>query len=316
MRNGLLTFATAVSLTLAVSASRQCGSGANAPSKYQWHVGAARYDGADPEESDGAATVAVSIVPGSSTMGTFFECVAEWPESWAGWYEDGNIIWSDCIWAGNGRTYDNTVSFAMDWKNRTMYLSHTFTCSNGQGTEALATGSIHLDMDCTTNTDGSTSCMLKGNGLDATTTGSLARLGADSCADNSQRYQSWQLEKWQRQYEMIPGSSSSMPESDTGPSFVLRNMANTDLFNCSTLGTQNSTSDGFCKLATEGNKMTTASFHFDPQLDILTVNQHWNCSDSSLFDAVGVGYVQATCSREGNTLSCTSNPVWIGTKPV
>ncbi|KAI1408008.1 hypothetical protein F5Y13DRAFT_205208 [Hypoxylon sp. FL1857] len=316
MRNSLPTFAAALSFTSAVSASRQCGSGASASSKYQWRVGAARYDGAEPGESNGTATVAVSIVPGSSTMGTFFECVAEWPESWAGWYEDGNIIWSDCIWAGNGRTYDNTVSFAVDWKNRTMYISHTFACSDGQGSDGLATGSIHLDMDCSTSTEGSTSCMLKGNGLDATTTGSPARLGADSCTDNSQRYQSWQLENWKRQYEMVPGSSSSVPQSDTGPSFVLRNMANTDLFNCTTAGIQNNAFDGACKLATEGNTTTTAAFHFDPQLDILTVTQHWNCSDSSLFDAVGVGYVQATCSREGNLLSCTSNPIWIGTKTV
>ncbi|KAI0846069.1 hypothetical protein F5Y00DRAFT_272314 [Daldinia vernicosa] len=315
MRNGVLAFVAVLPLTHGVVASRVCGTGTNASSEYQWHVGAARYDGAEPG-GKGAATIAVSIVPGNLTMGTFFECVAEWPESWEGWYEDGNIIWSDCIWAGNGRTSDTAVSFALDWKNnRTMYISHTFACSDKEGSDALAIGSFHLDLDCATSEEDGTSCMLKGKGLDITTTGSPARLATDSCADNAERYQSWQLENWLRRYEQVPGSpSSSAPSSDTGPSFILRNMANTDVFNCTTSGSQNNTLTGSCESDAEESSTTTATFSFDRQINVLTIKQHWNCSESSSFDAVGVGYVQATCSRQGNFLTCTSTPLWIGTK--
>ncbi|KAL7624105.1 hypothetical protein AAE478_005662 [Parahypoxylon ruwenzoriense] len=314
MRNGLLAFATALSLTSGANAARACGNAAEA--SYQWRLGAARYDGADPGRSDGSATVAISIVPGNRTMGTFFECVAEWPESWAGWYEDGNIIWSDCIWAGNGPAYDTAVAFAFDQKNQTMYISHTFDCSDKKGTDALATGSVALDMDCTTPEGDSTSCTLNSNGLDIVTKGGPAHLEAGtSCADNSEKYQSWQLEEWRRQYELAPGSTAQ-PSSDTGPSFTLRNMANTDVFDCSPSENKNNTFDGTCKSAAEGNSTSTATFHFDRTIDILTITQSWNCSDSSSFDVVGVGYVQATCSREKDLLTCTSSPLWIGTGTV
>ncbi|KAI2631580.1 hypothetical protein GGS26DRAFT_100816 [Hypomontagnella submonticulosa] len=314
MRISTLTVATALALASGGDAARACTSSSTTPSTYQWHLGAARYDGAEPGESNGPATVALSIVPGTSTMGTFFECVAEWPESWEGFYEDGNIIWSDCIWAGNGQTYDTAVAFAMDWKNRTLYISHTYDCSDQQGSNALATGSVHLDMDCATNTDNSTSCMLKGDGASITTTGALARAQTDTCEDNTQRYQSWQLENWRRKYEMVPGSPDATPLTDSGPSFTLRNMANTDVFNCSTNGNQRETIDGTCQLTSEGNITTIAWFRFEPRRDVIVISQRWYCPDSGIFDTNGVGYVQATCSREGNVLSCSSNPIWIGTK--
>ncbi len=127
--NALLAFATALSLFSGANAVRVCGTSAAASPTYQWKVGDLRYDGADPSKGNGFATVAASIVPGG--VNTLFECVAEWPESWAGWYEGGsNIVWSDCIWTGSGPALDKTVSFAMDWENRTMYLSHTFGCSD------------------------------------------------------------------------------------------------------------------------------------------------------------------------------------------
>ncbi|KAH9987436.1 hypothetical protein F4779DRAFT_284989 [Xylariaceae sp. FL0662B] len=320
MRNGLLAFATALWLSGA-NAARACGNTAT-PSTYQWSVGAARYDGAvSGDTAESTATVAISIVPGNRPMGTFFECVAEWPVSWAGWYEYGDkIIWSDCIWAGNGLTYDTTVSFALDWKNRTMYVSHTFACSDIEIPDALATGSIHIDMDCATDDEGSETCILKGasdgSSLTVSTQGGPARVEAGStCTDNSERYQSWQLENWLRQYERDPGSSSTL--SDTGPSFTLRNMANTDVFDCTTSGNENNTFDGTCTpVAEESSTTATATFSFDPQLDMLIVTQSWDCGDSSSFDAIGVGFVQATCSREGNVFTCTSSPIWVGTKTV
>ncbi|KAI0599617.1 hypothetical protein F4775DRAFT_119142 [Biscogniauxia sp. FL1348] len=309
-------------------ASRECGGSTTESLTYLWRVGDARYDGADLGQNNEQATLAISIMPGNSTYATFFECVAEWPEPWAGWYEDGSIIWSDCIWAGNGPTYDTTVSFAVDWKTREMSISHTFDCSDKQGSAALATGSIHLDMNCAV-ADGPTSCTLQSDDAATSpsfnTTSSPPPLEAGSaCTDNSDRYQSWQLENWQRQYELVPGSSASSPSgtSDTGPSFTLRNMANSDVFKCSASedGSGN-TFDGTCTSGAEGDATnttttTTATFLFDSQLDILKVTQTWNCSDSTPFDAIGVGYVQATCSREGNMLTCTSDPLWIGTTTI
>lgn len=133
MRYGLLAAITALALSWRAGAARLCGS-RNTTSTYAWRVSDARYDGADPEDSTSSATVAVSIVPTNRTYGTFFECVASWPEAWKGWHDGGdNIIWSECIWAGNGFNDDTTVSFAMDWANRTMYVSHTFACSDAQG---------------------------------------------------------------------------------------------------------------------------------------------------------------------------------------
>ena len=133
MRYGLLAAIAALALSLRAGAVRVCGSN-NTTSTYQWRLSDARYDGADTTDSGDTATVAVSIVPTNRTYGTFFECVASWPEAWEGWHEGGeNIIWSECIWAGNGFTDDTTVSFAMDWARKAMYVSHTFACSDAQG---------------------------------------------------------------------------------------------------------------------------------------------------------------------------------------
>ncbi|KAI1505990.1 hypothetical protein F5X99DRAFT_427863 [Biscogniauxia marginata] len=292
MQNALLYYATSLWLASGAYAARACGNSTTESSTYLWRVGDARYDGADTSQSNGSATVAVSIVPGNNTYATFFECVAEWPEPWSGWYEDKNIVWSDCIWAGNGPTYDTTVAFAMDWKNHTIYIAHTFDCSDRPGTDVLATGFIHFDMNCTEETDDSTSCMLPTyndtSSLVITTKAAPARLDAGSdCADNSERYQSWQLENWIRQYELDPGYLSSSPAtaspSDTGPSFTLRNMANTDIFDCSTSANQsNSTFDGTCKSEIEGDSASTtmATFRFDTELDILMITQTWNCSNT------------------------------------
>lgn len=116
-------------LSPGAAAARSC---ATEDSAFPWRVSDGRYDG---DSGSGTATVAVSIIPGTASYGTFFECVASWPEAWGGWYEGegDNIIWSDCIWAGNGGTDDTTVSFATDWANKTMYISHTFTCSDVEG---------------------------------------------------------------------------------------------------------------------------------------------------------------------------------------
>ncbi|KAI0432747.1 hypothetical protein F5Y09DRAFT_353053 [Xylaria sp. FL1042] len=303
------------------TADRACSSSAS--SSYVWRVSDARFDGADPSISDAKAVVAVSIIP--NTTNTFFECVAEWPESWAGWSPvDGNIIWSDCIWSGAGPTLDTTVSFALDWKNRTMYLSHTFSCSDKKGSDSMATGSFNLDLACENADDDSTHCALKskttGPSLQVNTVPSVPRLATNAtCQENAQVYQSWQLQNWRRQYMLTPGDPISPPAMDSGPSFTLRNMANGGMFDCTPGNkTQDNIFDGSCTQAASTSMATNtkASFQFDPVLDMLAITQHWECGTESSFDASGVGFVQATCNRQGDMLICSSLPVWIGTKTV
>ena len=127
--------ATSLLLT-AGRAARVCGPSTN--TTYAWKINDARFDGPDPDKADGLATVAISISPGNSP--TLFECNAQWTEAWAGWYDGGsNIVWSDCIWTGNGPTQDTTTSFALDWAKRTMYMAHTFNCSDAAGYGPLLT---------------------------------------------------------------------------------------------------------------------------------------------------------------------------------
>jgi hypothetical protein len=117
--------------TSVANCARVCGSGTATSGKYQYRIIDLRYDGPDPAKELKVSTIAVAL--GSSTT-PLYECVSQWPEQWAGFYEGkSNIIWTDCIWTGAGFGTDSTVGLAVDWKNRTLYLSHTFDCSDKRG---------------------------------------------------------------------------------------------------------------------------------------------------------------------------------------
>ncbi|KAI1169703.1 hypothetical protein F4777DRAFT_572179 [Nemania sp. FL0916] len=314
------TFALAGAAALSASlagADRVCSSN-NTTLSYGWRIGDARFDGADPSEPDGKAVIAVSIVPDGSA---FFECVSEWPQSWAG-FRDNNIIWSDCIWSGAGPTLDTAVAFALDWETRTMYLSHTFPCSDKKGSSSMAVGSFNLDLDCQDAGDESAHCTLKSKTLQVKTVPGTPQLAANAtCQENAGVYQSWQLENWRRQYKLTPGNPSSLPAEDSGPSFTLRNLANGGVFACTPgTETEDNSFNGTCTQTARGRGLavanTAASFRFDPVLDMLVVTQHWECGAESSFDVSGVGFVQATCSRAGEVLTCNSTPLWIGTETV
>lgn len=121
----------ALSLGLIPSLSLAARNCATTTTTFQYRILEARYDGPDPTKANNLSTIAVSL--GTSTT-PLYECVAQWPEDWAGWYEGGsNIIWSDCIWTGAGSGADKTVSLAVDWKTKNLYLTHTFDCSNQAG---------------------------------------------------------------------------------------------------------------------------------------------------------------------------------------
>lgn len=103
------------------------------------------------------------------------------------------------------------------------------------------------------------------------------------CPDSESTYQSWQLQQWQRQYELPPGSSlSEPPKNDTGPRFVLRNVRNrgADFFTCTTSGeVEDESFAGTCAAADQPSA-STAEFVFDRKLDMLTVTQHWQCNEA------------------------------------
>ena len=144
----------------------------------------------------------------------------------------------------------------------------------------MATGSITLNMDCSP-VDGLTHCTpTNGTRFSISTKASPARLDTTAeCAENTKRYQSWQIEKWSRQYER-PAGSSGDPVADSGPSFTLRNMANSDVFSCTPSPNASGGFDGVCKTNGTENASSSAKFVFDPKLDMLTVTQSWKCGDS------------------------------------
>ncbi len=118
-------------LSAGVSAARACGGTAATAGSYTHRVLLLRYDGPDPQKADNLSTIALAL---SNSATPLYECVAQWPEHWAGWYEGGDkIIWGDCIFTGAGSGADKTVSFAVDWKTRVLYLSHAFACSDKRG---------------------------------------------------------------------------------------------------------------------------------------------------------------------------------------
>lgn len=149
----------------------------------------------------------------------------------------------------------------------------------------LATGSIVLDVNCTT-ADDSTWCIPETTEPGTRPTLNIATklvpapVNATSvCTDNEEQYQSWKIENWLRTIEMEPGSSPTDAEllSDSGPSFSLTNMANGDVFSCTPGEKQNGTFVGACEPAEAAG--TTADFLFDPKLNMLEISQRWECDD-------------------------------------
>ncbi|KAK5655223.1 hypothetical protein OQA88_6122 [Cercophora sp. LCS_1] len=285
MKISFLSVATATLCQFAsiASAARVCGNGT---SVFQHRIIEVRYDGADPARETKVATIAASL----SNSGTpLYECVAQWPEDWAGWYQGGNeIIWSDCIWTGAGFGQDDTVSFAVDWKNKTIYLSHTFACSDKRGFEGIASGVLHADFECATQ-DGANFCFPSVTATGArpdlriSTHAGPSPLDATlSCAENTKRYQSWRVEGWKREFQMTPGTAA--PDKplplDSGPTFTLRSVSNNATSSCTTVTRTNGVFEGACKIGKPLGWKQETSFTFDPKLNVLELSQLSACDDS------------------------------------
>ncbi|KAK4448698.1 hypothetical protein QBC34DRAFT_426138 [Podospora aff. communis PSN243] len=316
-RVGSLILAATAFLSCSVRGARVCGNGTSpATGSFQYNLIDVRYDGPDPDKDLGLSTIAVQLGSGATPI---YECVAQWLEAWEGSYE-GSPIWGDCIWTGAGFGQDKTVSMAVDWKTKTIHLTHSFDCSDRAGTEGSASGFLAIDFECAER-DGADYCIPK---LTAAGTRPSLRIGTSyvsaaqglSCAANTTSRQSWRVEDWLRRYEMAPGTSvpGAPLRSDTGPSFTLRNLAANATFSCATTQQKNNTFEGSCKpTGTNASAGAGAQFNFDSRLNILKFSEHRDC-DGKQVKATGVAYFQSICDRGFNSVifTCTSEPLWVG----
>ncbi|KAH8879371.1 hypothetical protein GQ53DRAFT_705965 [Thozetella sp. PMI_491] len=248
-----------------------------------------------------------TLSPGSTR--TFFTCFAQWPEAWGGRIDgNGSLVWNDCTWTGPSDTNDLIVSFAMDWKSRTVAAAHTYACSETarQGTNMVATGSVVVDLDCS-----GTTCFTKQDRYDFNTKQEPNPLAAGaSCGDNGRRNQSWVVENYTRKYDKADTATTTTEKSI---SFTLRNQANHDSFDCAVSGAASpGKAEGSCKAAATSD--STAKFQFNSASSVLVVTQSWNCTEAAAkpLNAVGVAYVEDRCDRKGDSFDCASTSFWIG----
>ena len=115
-----------------VSSARSC-----AQRTHSIRVGDLRYDGPDPLKRTNTSTIGLSLL-GEALLPTgpspLYECFVEWPEPWKGWYRgEKELVWADCIFTGAGAGGDERVSFAVDWKEKKVWLGHLFECSDMEG---------------------------------------------------------------------------------------------------------------------------------------------------------------------------------------
>ncbi|KAK0702240.1 hypothetical protein B0H67DRAFT_558546 [Lasiosphaeris hirsuta] len=140
MLKALLLF----SLCLAARAARSCESIA-----FQWTVSEFTYDAPD-STAVGRGAIDAFVGLYLKTGGADYSCYGSWLDAWGGRVDRGkDLIWYHCI-NSKGRAVDETVSFAIDWKNRTLDAAHTYLCNGGSNTNLpwVATGSVALDLDC------------------------------------------------------------------------------------------------------------------------------------------------------------------------
>jgi len=120
-------FATALLNAGIASAARPC---LNSPPMVQWTISEWTYDAPDPTGFGRAKTDAV-VGLYLTTGQTDHSCFGQWPDGWDGWADGGEtLVYFSCI-NNRGRMDDTTLSFAMDWKTRTMHVVHTYVCSDG-----------------------------------------------------------------------------------------------------------------------------------------------------------------------------------------
>lgn len=112
-------------------AARSCAN-ATAPAPVKWTVSEWTYDGPD-KTARGRAAIDAAVGLYLTAGGNDYSCFGSWPESWAGRTKGaggGSLIWFPCV-LSRGRALDETVSFAVDWEDRTLHAAHMFRCADG-----------------------------------------------------------------------------------------------------------------------------------------------------------------------------------------
>ncbi|KAI0169630.1 hypothetical protein GGR52DRAFT_573690 [Hypoxylon sp. FL1284] len=297
MRSGMVSLALGVVLALAggATASRVCGDpDAEDKPTYEWALREIRYQGAAPGEVNGTAnyTAEVSPVDGSAV----YSCSAEWPEWWLGWFENGsnslsdrvgNLIWTDCVSTGDEPELDDIVSLALDWDSRTVFITHTFNCTNDEDAEGLGQASWQaVDFSCTPvdeESGGREECMLA--------PGSAPRLVAS----------------WQQVHERVDGWTA-----DRSAPFTIRNLLNTDAFACRFTDDDGTTGD--CDFTLDTMVPTEAVFSFDAERNVLSIEQIWKgCICEGIPMSPGcVRYVDISDLGKAYVQPGTAGTIWVG----
>src|SRR4051794_4087873 len=96
-------------------------------------------------------------------------------------------------------------------------------------------GSLTLDVNCTTTTDGSSYCVPKSTGSGTRPNLSISTRFVPSpppptCSVFAKQYQSWVVENWSRQFKLAPGET--VIHGDSGPQFTLTSVTTGISYKC------------------------------------------------------------------------------------
>ncbi|KAK5655137.1 hypothetical protein OQA88_6036 [Cercophora sp. LCS_1] len=278
------------SLTLlfipSVLAARPCP----ASPQVQWTISEYTYDAPDPT-ARGRAAINAAVGLYLSTGSAEHSCFGQWPEAWNGWSADNaTLIWSSCI-NNRGRMDDTTVSFAMDWRTRTLHAAHTFVCSDGErkGQTILSGVEVKLDLDCGGDP---LRCLTKERRIPVTTAPKTV-----GCADVS-----WEVTGYGGLYDLSTGVTAK----EGAALFTLKGLDG-GVYRCVSDGTG---AGGTCE-----GEVGTAKFGFDKTTKILSIEQTKSCSGTSA-TFKGAVSVPAFCSTGVPPDCATDSTFWVAGKSV
>ncbi|KAK4183257.1 hypothetical protein QBC35DRAFT_544255 [Podospora australis] len=296
---------------LGATAQRACGN-----ATFPWTISEWTYDGPERGRSGRVGTDSVVGLL-LSNGGTTYSCIGTWPEDWEGWDERGSaLIWHLCL-NNFGRSVDETLSFAVDWKNRTLHVSHTFKCLEDTGKSQLATGSIPLETTCDVPTGSSekpSRCLTTARRFDITTQPGPTFSVTTNCNHN-EGYLPWQVTNWTQLYQASP--------MYPGHLFNARHTATNEVFKCTSISPSSVTDanylfiEGNCTSTTAPSSNSTkgsTTFRFELDRKLLTIAQWGICPGHfhMKYTVVGNAEVPPLC-WENDVPTCEAESAfWIG----
>ncbi|KAK1753589.1 hypothetical protein QBC47DRAFT_403932 [Echria macrotheca] len=278
MRLGTSVLAVLFSATRVAHAARSCP---ETPTPIQWSLSEFTYDAADPTAHGKAATnaaVGLYLTTGSNEN----SCYGQWPEAWDGRAKTGELIFFSCI-NNRGRMDDSTVSFGVDWKNRTIHVAHSYICADGarKGASTLAGASVPLDLDCDMSTDGKlVRCITRQRQVRFTTQPDISSTG-EICGPSAPQQASWDVTDYAGLYALSTSPTTATAPSSNQPLFTLKAFGRNDTFKCTVQdGQEQGTLHGACAGIT-AQAGAVPVFEFDSANKLLVVSQAWGCPGSN-----------------------------------